>query len=80
MCVTYLRFHAALKAQKRSRHDLHWRGYLQPYAAWFGAVFSFVVCLVKGFPVFMKGAWNTSDFIASYISEYPRLFAEVLTR
>lgn len=68
LCITYIRFHAAMKAQGRSRHDLHWRAKLQPYAAWTGAVFCVIVCIFKGFPVFLKGAWSTSDFFASYVS------------
>lgn len=69
LCITYIRYHAAMKAQGRDRRDLYWRGNFQPYAAWFGAIFSIIVCIFKGFPVFLKGAWSTSDFIASYISE-----------
>lgn len=40
---------------------------LQPYAAWFGFIGSAIITLVAGFPVFLKGNWNTSDFVASYI-------------
>lgn len=58
-----------MKAQGRDRKALHWRGRFQPYTAWFAVSFCFIVCIFKGFPVFLKGAWNTSDFIANYISE-----------
>jgi amino acid transporter len=26
-----------------------------------------IITLIAGFPVFLKGNWNTSDFIASYV-------------
>jgi amino acid transporter len=63
----YIRFHAALKAQGVSRDSLPWKGPLQPYAAWVGFIGSTIITLVCGFPVFLKGNWNTSDFVASYI-------------
>ncbi|KAJ5907027.1 Proline-specific permease [Penicillium subrubescens] len=63
----YIRFHAALKAQGVSRDSLPWKGPFQPYAAWVGFIGSTIITLVCGFPVFLKGNWNTSDFIASYI-------------
>lgn len=63
----YIRFYAALKAQGIHRDTLPWKGPLQPYAAWVGFIGSTIITLVAGFPVFLKGNWNTSDFVASYI-------------
>ncbi|GFF45131.1 hypothetical protein CNMCM6936_006262 [Aspergillus lentulus] len=63
----YIRFYAALKAQGVHRDTLPWKGPLQPYAAWVGFIGSTIITLVAGFPVFLKGNWNTSDFVASYI-------------
>lgn len=63
----YIRFHAAMKAQGVSRDTLPWKAPLQPYAAWFGFIGSTIITLVAGFPVFLKGNWNTSDFVASYV-------------
>lgn len=63
----YIRFHAAMKAQGVSRDSLPWKGPLQPYAAWVGFIGSTIITLVAGFPVFLKGNWNASDFVASYI-------------
>lgn len=43
---------------------------------------SFLLCAIiiicSGFPVFIKGNWNTADFFASYISESSRLLAKLL--
>lgn len=63
----YIRFYAAMKAQGLSRDSLPWKGPLQPYAAWVGFIGSTIITLIVGFPVFLNGNWNTSDFIASYI-------------
>jgi len=69
LALVYIRFHRAMKVQDISRETLVWRGILQPYCAWFALVFSMVVCLFKGFPVFLKGKWNGANFVAAYISE-----------
>ncbi|KAJ5223473.1 hypothetical protein N7468_008015 [Penicillium chermesinum] len=63
----YIRFYAAMKAQRVSRDTLPWKAPLQPYAAWFGFIGSIIITLVAGFEVFLKGHWNTSDFVASYV-------------
>lgn len=56
-----------MKAQGVPRDSLPWKGPFQPYAAWVGFIGSTIITLVAGFPVFLKGNWNTSDFVASYI-------------
>ncbi|KAI7780278.1 hypothetical protein LA080_016248 [Diaporthe eres] len=63
----YIRFHAAMKAQGVSRDSLPWAAPFQPYAAWVGFLGSAIITLISGFPVFLKGNWSTSDFIASYV-------------
>ncbi|KAG0156045.1 hypothetical protein PDIDSM_3221 [Penicillium digitatum] len=44
-----------------------WKAPFQPYAAWVGFIGSTIITLVAGFPVFLKGNWSTSNFVASYI-------------
>ncbi|KLT42271.1 amino acid transporter-like protein [Cutaneotrichosporon oleaginosum] len=68
LCITFICYYRAMKAQGRDRRDLYWRGVLQPFPAYFAVTFSLIVCVFKGFPVFLKGAWNASDFVAAYIS------------
>ncbi|KAB8227287.1 putative amino acid permease [Aspergillus alliaceus] len=63
----YIRFYAAMKAQGIPRETLPWMAPLQPYAAWVGFIGSTIITLVAGFPVFLKGNWSSSDFVASYI-------------
>jgi yeast amino acid transporter len=67
LCACYIRFHRALKVQGVSRDSLPWRSPFQPYTAWFGFVGSVIITLITGFPVFLDGNWNTSDFVASYV-------------
>lgn len=63
----YIRFHAAMKAQGVNRNTLPWKGPFQPYTAWYGFIGATIITLITGFPVFLKGNWNTANFIASYI-------------
>jgi amino acid transporter len=67
MCFTYIRFHAAVKAQGLDRSTFPMKSKFQPFLAWWGFLGASVIALITGFPVFLKGHWNTSDFIASYI-------------
>ncbi|KAJ5637205.1 hypothetical protein N7490_007084 [Penicillium lividum] len=67
LCFCYVRFYAAMKKQGVSRDTLPWKAPFQPYAAWFGFAGSTIITLVCGFEVFLKGHWNTSSFVASYI-------------
>ncbi|KAJ5512642.1 Amino acid/polyamine transporter I [Penicillium fimorum] len=67
LCFCYIRFYAAMKRQNVSRDTLPWKAPFQPYAAWVGFIGSIIITLVAGFPVFLKGNWNTSSFVASYI-------------
>ena len=39
ICVAYLRFHAALKAQGVDRNTLVFKSYFQPYTCWFALIF-----------------------------------------
>ncbi|GME62271.1 amino acid permease [Neofusicoccum parvum] len=67
LCFCYIRFHRALKVQGVSRDSLPWKAPWQPFAAWWGFIGATIITLVAGFPVFLKGNWSTSDFVASYI-------------
>ncbi|KAL4966304.1 amino acid permease/ SLC12A domain-containing protein [Aspergillus stella-maris] len=68
MCVTYLCFYRALQAQGISRDSLPYKGILQPYAAWYGLVGTFIMTFVGGYTVFLPlyGFWQVSDFLFSY--------------
>jgi len=40
---------------------------LQPFTAWYGFIGATILVLVSGFSVFLKGSWDTNDFVASYV-------------
>ncbi|KAK4685101.1 hypothetical protein P7C73_g5055, partial [Tremellales sp. Uapishka_1] len=67
LCVCFIRFYAACKAQGIDRHTLPYRGRLQPYTAWVGAIGALIITIFSGFSVFLAGNWSASNFIASYI-------------
>lgn len=56
-----------MKVQDVSRETLPWKSVLQPYTAWVGFLGSSIIVLIQGFPVFLKGNWDASTFVASYI-------------
>jgi amino acid transporter len=56
-----------MKAQGVSRDTLPWKSPLQPYTAWVGFIGASIITLITGYPVFLKGRWNASTFVASYI-------------
>ncbi|KAK4134706.1 hypothetical protein BT67DRAFT_402605 [Trichocladium antarcticum] len=66
ICVTYLRFHKALKAQGISRDTLPYRAMFQPYAAWYGLIGCFVMAFLGGYTVFLPGKWDIPTFLFSY--------------
>ncbi|KAL6867138.1 amino acid permease/ SLC12A domain-containing protein [Trichoderma novae-zelandiae] len=78
VCVSYLCFHRALRAQGISRDSLPYRAWFMPYAAWYGLAWTFVMAFVGGYTVFLPlpGYWNVPDFLFSYamIFVYPLLY------
>ncbi|KAK3293957.1 amino acid permease/ SLC12A domain-containing protein [Chaetomium fimeti] len=66
MCVTYLRFHAALKSQGIDRRTLPYRAWFQPYAAWYALIGTFVMTFMGGYMVFLPGNWDIPTFLFSY--------------
>ncbi|PHH78696.1 hypothetical protein CDD80_6434 [Ophiocordyceps camponoti-rufipedis] len=78
VCVTYLFFHRALKAQGIGRRHLPYRARFMPYAAWYGLVGTSIMAFVGGYKVFLPlpGFWNIPDFLFSYamIPTFPILY------
>ena len=46
ICVTYVRFYGGLKAQGIDRTTLPYYTRIQPFAAWYGLITTFIICLV----------------------------------
>lgn len=67
VCVTYMCWHRALKAQGVSRDTLPYKAWFMPYAAWYGFIGTFVMTFVGGYTVFLPfdGYWNVPDFLFS---------------
>ena len=66
MCITYLFFYRALKAQGYDRKDLPYRGWGQPYVAYAGLACMVVTVAIYGYTVFLPGWWNTGTFFTYY--------------
>ena len=75
MTQTYIRFRAGWNAQGLDRSLLPFKASLQPYAAWYGIIAITVILIFSGFSVFLRGNWDTADFVTNYI---PLMFAPIL--
>jgi len=67
ICITYIRFHKGWVAQGLDRSTLPYASKLQPFAAYYGAVSCFLICLFSGWAVFLRGNWSASDFVTNYL-------------
>ncbi|KAG9125064.1 hypothetical protein FRC07_009114 [Ceratobasidium sp. 392] len=70
LCIGYLRFYAAMKAQKYSRDDLPYKSPLQPYTAWFALVMVLFITFFSGFKVFLSGNFSAADFLSNYVNVF----------
>ncbi|TVY36209.1 putative proline-specific permease [Lachnellula subtilissima] len=70
ICVAYIRFHKALKAQGVDRNTLVFRSHFQPYTAWMALIFFALIIIFNGFDVFVgehHSHWNVTNFLIAYI-------------
>ena len=65
ICVTYVRFHAALKAQGVDRAELPFKSPFQPCLAWGCIVYFTILIIFNGFYSFTP--WNVDNFVTTYI-------------
>ncbi|KAK6951609.1 hypothetical protein Daesc_006131 [Daldinia eschscholtzii] len=65
MCITYICFHRALEAQGISRDSLPYKGFFQPYAAYYALFATFVMTFIGGYTVFLPGKWDIANFLFS---------------
>ncbi|GAO18929.1 hypothetical protein UVI_02058860 [Ustilaginoidea virens] len=66
ICVTYLCFYRALRAQGVSRDTLPYKAWLMPWGAYYGLAGTLVMAFAGGYAVFLPGRWKTADFLFSY--------------
>lgn len=70
MCLTFIFFHKAVKAQGLDRDSFTFKSWFQPYTAIFGLISAFTMIWVGGYKVFLKGNWNVEQFLFSYIAVF----------
>lgn len=66
MCITYLRFYYACKAQGIDRRQFPYYGYFQPYSAYIALVGEVCIVFTYGYSVFLPGNWTYDSFFTSY--------------
>ncbi|QRV87854.1 amino acid permease [Ceratobasidium sp. AG-Ba] len=70
MAITWIRWDAAMKAQGVSRDILPYKSKFQPYGAYYALIMCTVITFFNGYYVFLKGGWETADFIFAYGSVF----------
>lgn len=67
MCFTFIRFYKACKVQGLDRNKLPFKGFGQPYLAYYGGIGTFIMAFVGGYTVFLPlpGYWAIPDFLFS---------------
>lgn len=65
ICVTYIKFFAALEAQGVDRNTLVFKSKFQPYTAWASLIFFALIILFNNFNVFTHGHWDVTNFLAA---------------
>ena len=67
MCFTFLRFYKACHVQGLDRNKLPFKGFWQPFAAYYGMIGTFIMAFVGGYTVFLPldGYWTIPDFLFS---------------
>ncbi|SCV04499.1 LANO_0G10572g1_1 [Lachancea nothofagi CBS 11611] len=67
LCVIYLYFRRAYRAQKAKLPQLPFRSWGQPYTALVGLVSVLLMTLVQGYSVFYPSLWQVKDFLFCYL-------------
>lgn len=65
ICITFLFWKRACEAQGLDRKTLVFRGWWQPYIAYYGIFWTFLMTFVGGYAVFLPGRWDTPTFLFS---------------
>lgn len=64
MCITYIFFWRAVKAQNIDRDNFPYKGWFQPYSAWIGLVWLTVIVLCYGYESF--DPFSVDSFFINY--------------
>ncbi|GAA6014319.1 hypothetical protein JCM11491_005037 [Sporobolomyces phaffii] len=68
ICLCWIRFNRARNLQGVPRSSLPYQGRFLPYLGWYGLITSWIIAIISGFSVFLRGNWSVSNFFAAYIS------------
>ncbi|KAK9236679.1 amino acid permease/ SLC12A domain-containing protein [Lipomyces kononenkoae] len=66
ICVTYLRFYYACRAQGVDRKSLPYYGWAQPYCGYVGLIWMVFIVCTYGYTTFLPGKWNIGTFFTYY--------------
>jgi amino acid transporter len=66
ICVTYVFWYKACKAQGLDRSKLPYYARFQPYSAWISGIFLTTVVCVYGYAIFLPGNFAVADFFTYY--------------
>lgn len=66
ICVNYIFFWRACRAQGLNRREFQYYGYFQPWSTVFALCFEVCVVVVYGYTNFMPGGFTTSSFFTHY--------------
>src|SRR5258708_32565499 len=75
ICFPYLRFYAGMKAQGYDRSKLPFSSSLQPFAAWYGLVWTLLICIFSGFSTFLKVNCKLANFLTTFLPLLPFPFS-----
>ncbi|KAG7433099.1 Proline-specific permease [Fusarium oxysporum f. sp. raphani] len=67
ICVAYLHFYGALKANHVDRGTLVHRAPLQPYGTIIILIFFLIIIVFNGFAIFFPRNWEVYNFVTAYI-------------
>lgn len=67
MSYTFIKFMKACQAQGLSRDSLPYKGWGQPYIAYYALTGTFIMTFVGGYTVFLPGKWDVPTFLFSYM-------------
>ncbi|KAI1099521.1 amino acid permease/ SLC12A domain-containing protein [Jackrogersella minutella] len=66
ICIAYLCFFRAFRAQGLDRRSLPYYGMFQPYCAWISLAFMVTVVCTYGYTTFLPGEWDVKSFFTYY--------------
>ncbi|CCU82130.1 amino acid permease [Blumeria hordei DH14] len=65
LCICFIRYEQACRAQGINRNNLDFKSRFQPYSAYIGAIGCAVIILLSGIKV-LSGKWTAVNFVTNY--------------